>query len=136
MAAAKSKPAQTAVTFPVFGTKVAEDAAAFGKSNFDALVQAGSVFARGFEELTKSVVSLTQSQVEANIAAAKAVFGAKSLTELGDLQKAYARTAFDTAISEASRLSELAIRISNETAEPLTARVQATFDHLTKPLAA
>jgi len=135
MATAKSKPEQT-VTFPTFGAKTAEDVAAFGKSNVDAFVQAGSVFARGMEELTKSLMGLTQGQIEANMAAAKALFGAKSLTDLTDLQKAYARTAFDTAVSEASRLSEIAIRISNETIEPLSARVQATLGQLTKPLAA
>ena len=113
--------------------KAAGDIAALGKSNVDALVQAGTSFYRGLEELTRSVVGLTQSQVETSISAAKAFLGAKTLSEFTDLQNAYTRTAFDNAVSEASRLSELAIRITNETVEPLSARVTATFEQLSKP---
>ena len=116
--------------------KAADDVAAYGKSNVDALIQAGSIFFRGMEELTKSVVGLTQSHVETSMTAAKAFLSAKTLTELTDLQNAYAKTAFDSAVSEATRLSELAIRITNEAIEPLNARVTATMEHLGKPMMA
>jgi phasin family protein len=113
--------------------KAADDIAALGKSNVDALIQAGTSFYRGWEELTRSVVGLTQSQVETSMSAAKALLGAKTLTDFTDLQNAYTKTAFDNAVSEASRLSELAIRIANETVEPLSARLTATIEHLSKP---
>ena len=111
----------------------ADDAAAFGKSNIDALIQAGTSFFRGWEEMTRSVVGLTQSQVETSMSAAKALLGAKTLSELTDLQKAYTRATFDNAVTEASRLSELAIRITNETVEPLNARMTATIEQISRP---
>lgn len=119
------------VTFHQF--KAADDVAAIGKSNVDALIQAGTSFYRGWEELTLSLVGLTQSQVEASMSAAKALLGAKTLAEFTDLQNAYTKTTFDNAVSEASRLSELAIRITSETVEPLSARMTATIEHLSKP---
>ena len=129
--AASTAPADAAkIQFPL---KTVEDIAALGKSNVDALIQAGATAMHGWEELTRSFVGLTQSQVEAGMTAAKALLGARTLAEFSDLQKTYSRTAFDNAVSEASRLSEIGIRIASETIEPLSARMTATIEHLSKP---
>ncbi len=128
----KSSPFQ-ANPFQSGAFKSADEIAAFGKSNVEALIAAGTTFLRGWEELTRSVVGLTQTQVETGLQTATALLGAKTLAELSELQKTYTKTAFDTAVSEASRLSELAIRIASETAEPLNARVTATVEQFSKP---
>ena len=114
--------------------KAADDVAAYSKSNVDALIQAGSIFFRGMEELTRSMVGLTQSQVETNMSTAKALLAAKTLSEFTDLQNAYTKTAFDTAVTETTKLSELAVRITNEAIEPLNARMTATIEQMAKPL--
>lgn len=113
--------------------KAADEVAAYGKSNVDAFIQAGSIFFHGFEELTRTFVGLTQAQVETSMSAAKAMIGAKTLTELTDLQNSYAKSAFDSAVSEATHISELAIKIANEAIEPLSARVTATMEQISKP---
>jgi len=113
--------------------RAADDAAAFGKSNIDALVLAGTSFYRGWEEMARSVVGLTQNQVEAGVSAAKALLGAKTLGDVTQLQNAYTRTAFDNAVTEASRLSEIAIRIANETVEPLSVRMTAAIEQISRP---
>jgi phasin family protein len=113
--------------------KAADEVAAFGKSNLDAFIQAGSIFFHGFEELTRSFVGMTQAQVETGMSAAKAMIGAKTLTEFTDLQNSFTKTAFDSAVSEATHISELAIKIANEAIEPISARVTATMEHMSKP---
>lgn len=112
--------------------KVADEVAAFNKSNVDAFIKSGSVFFKGLEELTRSVVGLTQSQVESGMTVAKALISAKTLTEFTDLQNAYAKTSFDVAISEATHLSELAIRVTTDAIEPIGARVNATIEQISK----
>jgi phasin family protein len=112
--------------------KVADEVAAFNKSNIDAFVKSGSIFFKGIEELTRGMVGLTQAQVENGMIAAKALITAKTLTEFSDLQNAYAKTAFDAAISEATQLSELAIRITTDAIEPIGARVNATIEQMSK----
>ncbi len=87
--------------------KTADEVAAFGKSNVEAFIQAGSIFFHGFEELTRSFVGIAQSQVETGMSAAKAMIGAKTLTELTDMQNSFTKTAFDAAVSEATHISEL-----------------------------
>ncbi len=116
--------------------KAADDVTAFNKSNVDALVQAGSIFFRGMEELTRTVVSLTQANVDSGVAAAKALVSAKNVTEFTELHNNYAKTAFDNAVSETTRLSELAIRVTHQTFEPINARVTAAVEQISKPLQA
>jgi phasin family protein len=113
--------------------KAADDAAAFGKSNVEAMLQAGSIFFHGMEELTRSLMGITQSQVETSLSTAKALISAKTLTEFTTLQNAYAKSAFDNVVTEATQLSEIAIRVANEAIEPLTARVTAAIEHASKP---
>jgi len=113
--------------------KAADEVAAFGKSNVEAFIQAGTIFFHGFEELAKTFVSLTTAQVESNMTTAKALIGAKTLTEFTDLQNAYTKTTFDTAVSEATHLSEMAIKITNDAIVPISARVTATIEHISKP---
>ena len=113
--------------------KAVDEAAAFGKSNAEAMIQAGTIFFHGFEELARSVVGLTQTQVEASMSTAKALIGAKSLTEVTDLQNAYAKSTFDHVVSEATHISELAFKITNDAMEPIGARVTAAIEHISKP---
>jgi phasin family protein len=113
--------------------KAADEVAAFGKSNVDAFIQAGTIFFHGFEELAKTFVGLTTAQVESSMSTAKALIGAKTLTEFTDLQNAYTKSTFDTAVSEATHLSELAIKITNEAIEPISARATAAIELMSKP---
>ncbi len=113
--------------------KAADEIAAFGKANVEAFLQAGSVFFHGVEQLTRSMVGITQSHVESGLSTAKALISAKTLTEFTDLQNAYAKSTFDSALSEATQLSEIAIRMTNEAMEPLSARISATIEQVSKP---
>lgn len=114
--------------------KAADEVAAFGKSNVEAFIQAGTIFFHGFEELARTVVGLTTAHVESSMTTAKALITCKTLTEVTDLQNAYTKSTFDHAVSEATHLSELAIKITNEAIEPISARVTATMEHISKPV--
>jgi phasin family protein len=65
---------------------------------------------------------------------AKSLIAAKTVAELTDLQNAYAKSTFDHVVSEATHLSELAIKITSEAIEPLNARVTATIEQISKPV--
>ena len=116
--------------------KAADEFAAIGKSNVEAIIQAGTSLFRGAEELTRGLVGLSQSQFEAGISAAKAMLGAKTLSELAELQNQYSKSAFDQVVAESTRLSELAVKVTNEALEPIQARLNATVEQFTKPLVA
>lgn len=116
--------------------KRCDEAASFGKANVDACAQSGALFAKGVESLSKELVALAQSAAEANLATAQALFGAKSLREVIDLQTEFSRSRFDSLVAESAKLTELGIALAQETIEPLQARLNATVEKLTRPIAA
>lgn len=109
-----------------------DEMAGFHKENVDAMLASSTVFAKGMENLTKAVMAYSQAQVEQSMAAAKAMAGVKTLRELVDLQTEFARTSFDAMISEATKVSEMSVKVANEAIEPISARVNATVEKLGK----
>jgi phasin family protein len=116
--------------------KAVDDLTAFSKSNMDAFVKSGTVFVQGLEQLTRTLVGATQSQVESSMSVAKSLIAAKNLTEFTELQNAFAKSWFDTAVTDATKISELAIRVANDVAEPLSARLTAAIEQVAKPVLA
>lgn len=113
-----------------------DDAASFGKENVDACVLSGTVFAKGVESVGQELMSIAQSAVEANIAATKALLGAKSVRELVDLQTEFSRSRFESLVAESAKLTELGLSLAGDTAAPIQARLNATVEKLVKPQAA
>jgi phasin family protein len=107
----------------------------YSKGNVEAVVKAGSIYARGLEDLSKTVMSITQSQLEASMAAAKAVLGCTSLRQMVDVQTNLARTHFDKFVADGSKLSEISLKVANEALEPIQARVNVAVEKFTKPAA-
>lgn len=113
-----------------------EDAQGFGKGNVDAFVQASTLFAKGAEQISKQVMALTQNSMQSSAATAKALLGCKTLRDVIDLHADYTRSSFDTLVAEGTKLSELSMKVANESAAPIQARVTVAVEKLTKPLAA
>ncbi|MCC7274217.1 MAG: phasin family protein [Alphaproteobacteria bacterium] len=109
---------------------------AIGKDNVDALVKASTICAKGFEAIGKEVVNYTQARVESNLAAMKALMGARTLKEFVDLQTEFARSSFDQLVTESTKLSEIGVKVANDAFAPLNARVNTVVEKLTKPAAA
>jgi phasin family protein len=105
------------------------------KGNVEAVVKAGSIYARGLEDLSKTMMAMTQSQFEASVAAAKAVLGCTSLRQMVDLQTDLARTNFDKFVADGSKLSEISLKVANEALEPIQARVNVAVEKFIKPAA-
>jgi phasin family protein len=107
----------------------------YSKGNVEAVVKAGSIYARGMEDLSKTLMSMTQAQLEASVAAAKAVMGCSSLRQIVDLQSELARSHFDKFVADGSKLSEISRKVANEALEPIQARVSVAVEKFTKPAA-
>lgn len=109
-----------------------EEAVAFSKENLDAVVKSGSILSKGLQDISKTVIGLTQEAIEENVAATKALFAAKTLKELVDLQSSLAKTSFDKAVAEGTRVSELTVKLIEEAFAPITDRINATVEKLVK----
>ncbi|MGE0719674.1 MAG: phasin family protein [Alphaproteobacteria bacterium] len=107
-----------------------------GKDNVDALVKASAIYAKGVEALGKEVVTYAQARVETNLAAMKAMMGARTLKEFVDLQTEFARSAFDQFVTESTKLSEIGVKVANDAFAPINARVNTVVEKMTKTAAA
>src|SRR5581483_11421772 len=82
----------------------------YSKGNVEAVVKAGSIYARGLEDLSKTMMAISQSQLEASVAAAKAVLGCTSLRQMVDVQTGLARSHFDKIVADGNKLSEISLK--------------------------
>lgn len=120
-------------------TKVFEsydEFASLSKDSVDAYVESSTALTKGFEALGKELMVFTQSAVEANVAATKAIFGAKSVQEVVDLHSDYSRSSFDSFVAEGAKLTELSMTLTNDALEPIQLRLNAAVERMVKPLAA
>ncbi|MCG5239990.1 phasin family protein [Azospirillum doebereinerae] len=113
-----------------------EDLQAAGKANVEALVESSSIAAKGAEDLSREVVAYSQSALDKTITTGKALLTAKSLQEVVELQNSFLKSSFDSLIAETTRIHELSVKVTNEALAPLNARVTATVETLSKPIAA
>ncbi len=113
-----------------------EDIQGFGKQNLDALVTAGTIWAKGAEAISKQVMALTQNSMQSTVGAAKAMLACKTLREVIDLNADFARSNFDALVAEGTKLSEMSFQVANDAIAPIQARVNVAVEKLAKPLAA
>ncbi len=113
-----------------------DELTALTKGNVDAVVKSGTIVAKGAEEAGKQVAAFTQSSLEKNVAAGKALFAVKTIQELVELQSAFTKSSLEAFVAESSKLQELTVKIANEALAPLSDRVNLAVEKLSKPLAA
>ena len=113
-----------------------EDIAAFNKANIDAVIQANQILARGIEDFSKEVMSISKSSVESATSAAKAMFAVRSLKEMMELNAEHTKSMFDNFMSNSTKLSEMSVKVATDAMSPVTARVQLAVEKAIKPSAA
>jgi len=109
-----------------------EDFAAFGKANLEAFVQANKLFTSGIETLSKEVVSLAQSSLESSTAATKAMFAAKTIKDVVELQTDFAKTSFEKLVANSTKIGEMTVKLATDSAAPIGARVTAASEKALK----
>ncbi len=113
-----------------------DDFSAIHKAGVEALVLAGSVLAKGAEDLGRAYFAFAQEAANANAEAARAMLTAKSLEEIVGLQGACAQSALDKSLAETAKISELSARIGGEALRPIQAQFNAVIEKAMKPIAA
>lgn len=102
--------------------KLAEELTELTKGNVEALVASGRVAAKGAEALTQEAAQYGKKSFETATTALRGFAAAKSPVELIQLQNEFAKTSFDSAIAEASKLSETWVKLAGDVFQPLSSR--------------
>jgi hypothetical protein len=124
-AAAVKRNAAAVAGLPLYGYADIVDLA---PGHIEAVVQANAALAKALEQVNKELMGLAQSAMENATNAAKALFGAKTLSDVVAVNSGYARSTFDTLLTGSTKLSEIGAEAAQATLQPINARVQATFE--------
>ena len=109
-------------------TKGMEDAASFSKDNMEAVVASSKRAAKAAEEMNAEIAAYAKKSYEDSMAAAKEFTGCKSMTDLFEMQTAFAKASFDAYVAEATKLNEMATSAAKDCFEPITGRFEAATE--------
>ncbi|WP_422060473.1 phasin family protein [Sphingopyxis sp.] len=104
-------------------SKLAEEAVEFNKANVEALVEAGKIAAKGIESLGQEGVAFARKSFEDTSAAMKGYTAVKSPAEFLKLYAENSKKAFDAAVAQTSKTSELVVKLTNDSFAPISNRV-------------
>ncbi|WP_226946729.1 phasin family protein [Rhizorhabdus phycosphaerae] len=102
--------------------KAGEEIAEFTKGNMEALATSAKTAAKGAEVLGQDMAEYGKKSFETATATMKSMATVKTPTELFQLQSDYAKSAFDGAVAQASKLTESWLKLAGEVMQPLSSR--------------
>ena len=104
-------------------SKLAEEAVEFNKANIEAMVESGKIAAKGFETLGQEGVAFARKSFEDTSAALKGYTAVKTPADFFKLYAENSKKAFDAAVAQTSKTSELVVKLTNDSFAPISNRV-------------
>lgn len=114
------------------GKKFAADAGEFNKANFEAVVEAGKIAAKGAQELGRTNVEYAKKNFENFQAAVKDVTAVKSANDFVKVQGEWARKGVDTFVAQSSKNTEALVKLANDMFQPISNRMAETAEYFKK----
>jgi phasin family protein len=99
--------------------KFTGEAGEFGKAGFEAFMKSGTIFAKGFEDIFRTSMTLAQSAAEKQAQYVKDALSSKTLNEWTEAQNKIAQASFDDFMSGATKLTEMSVKLLTEGTEPI-----------------
>lgn len=110
--------------------KLAEDAAEFNKSNVEAVVASTKIAAKNLETLRDESMGFARKSFEDGSAAMQSLTSIKSPAEFFKLYAENSKKAFDAAVAQTSKNSELLLKMTNESFAPISNRMSVITSKL------
>jgi len=111
-------------------SRMVEEMADLTRGNMEAFVASSKTAAKYVETLTQGAADYNRRSFEQASATLRSFAEVKSPTDFFRLQSDYARSAFDSMISESARVSETMVKMTGEVAEPITSRYSVAAERL------
>ena len=100
-----------------------EELMAFGQGNVEAFVKSGQIWASGMQDIGRHVAQSAQAHFDSTMSAFKAMATVKSVHEALELQSTMARTALEKVVQDGGKLTDVSMKLAEQTLAPITARV-------------
>ena len=103
-----------------------EELQVFGKGNVEAMMKSFGALSKGAQAIAVEVGEYSKKSFEEGTAAAEKLFGAKSLDKAIEVHNDYVKSAYESFVSEAAKLSELYADLAKETYKPFESQLART----------
>ena len=121
---AKSKEAVEA------GMKSMDEMAEMTRANVDALMVSAKAATAGVEQVMAHLTEASKKSFEGTSAMVKTLAAAKTPNELMQLQSDFAKTQFDEAVAQYSKMTEMMVKLAGEVMEPVQNQMALATDKL------
>ena len=95
-----------------------DDIQKYGKDHMDTTMKAWGQVSKGVQAIATETADYSKKSFEEGSAALEKLFGAKSLEKAIEIQTAYAKTAYEGFVAQATKLGELYADLAKETYKP------------------
>jgi phasin family protein len=116
--------------------RLVEELTELTRGNVEALVTSSKVAVRGVEALSQEAAEYGRKSFEEASSALRGFAEIKSPTDFFRLQSEYAKSSFDSLVSETSKLSESVVKLAGEVFEPLSTRYSIAAERVKNVVAA
>lgn len=111
-------------------SKSFESLTAMGQENMDAITKSSEIAAKAAEGISSEISAFTKKSFEDSVAAAQDLASAKTMTELFEKQTAFAQSAFEGWVGQASKMNEIFVAAAKDVTAPLGERVTAATEKM------
>jgi phasin family protein len=105
-----------------------EGLSSFGQENVDAIVKSSEIAAKAAEGIGSEISAFSKKAFEDSVAAAQDFASAKTMTELFEKQTAFAQSAFEGWVHQATKMNEIYVAAAKDITAPIGARVSKASD--------
>jgi len=95
-----------------------DDMQKYGKEQMDSAMKAWGQVSRGVQATAAETADYSKKSFEEGTAALEKLLGAKSLEKAMEIQTAYAKTAYEGFVAQATKMGELYADLAKETYKP------------------
>ena len=96
-----------------------DDLHKFSKDNMDMTLKQFGAVSRGFQAIAAEMADYSKKSFEESTALGEKLLGSKSLEKAVELQSAYLKSAYESFVTEATKIGELYADLAKETYKPL-----------------
>lgn len=100
----------------------------FAQENTEAMMQAASIVAKGFEKVLQENADFAKHQMETSSDTMQSLSKAKTPQELFEAQSELFRSTMETQISQLNKVSDMMIATAKDAAQPLSKRYSAMVE--------
>lgn len=105
--------------FTESGKKQMDDMLSLGKQSTEALIESGTIVAKGTEAVMKTCMETAKTAGEKNAESFQSLMACKSVTEFAETQNRITQDFFEEMMAATTKVSEMSVKMLMEAFEPL-----------------